>query len=293
MSERLPDNLAMLYEHFGQDQIEHILPGESFEVDGVEFVCEYAPNSTPERFSIVKPMPLVERYRSLCDAARGGNIVELGIAEGGSTALLALWAEPRKLVAVDLEPNRLDALDDFIEARGLGDRVSAHYGVDQADRDRLVALVDEEFDGAALDLVIDDASHHYAPTRVSFGALFPHLRPGGVYIIEDWDADVFMADAVARAMADPSSPHHERVKESLRASMAAAKDGPPPRPKRTPLARLALELVIACASAGDAVAEVAMNRSFIAVTRGEGELGPDTTLDSLYKDRFGFLGPGD
>ena len=46
-------------------------------------------------------------------------------------------------------------------------------------------IVTREFD-RAIDLVIDDASHVYEPTLASFETLFPHLRPGGLYIIEDW-----------------------------------------------------------------------------------------------------------
>ena len=34
--------------------------------------------------------------------------------------------------------------------------------------------------------MIDDASHMYEHTKVSFETLFPLLRPGGQYIIEDW-----------------------------------------------------------------------------------------------------------
>jgi hypothetical protein len=37
-----------------------------------------------------------------------------------------------------------------------------------------------------LDFVIDDASHTYEHTRRSFEILFPLLRPGGLYLIEDW-----------------------------------------------------------------------------------------------------------
>ena len=44
----------------------------------------------------------------------------------------------------------------------------------------------EQHQGAPLDLVIDDASHLYGPTKASFEALFPLLREGGVYVIEDW-----------------------------------------------------------------------------------------------------------
>ena len=36
------------------------------------------------------------------------------------------------------------------------------------------------------DLIIDDASHLYSETKTSFETLFPQLRPGGLYIIEDW-----------------------------------------------------------------------------------------------------------
>ena len=61
-----------------------------------------------------------------------------------------------------------------------------HYGVDQSDTDTLRRLVDEEFGDARLDLVIDDASHEVEPTEASFNVLFPRLRPGGLYIIEDW-----------------------------------------------------------------------------------------------------------
>ena len=35
-------------------------------------------------------------------------------------------------------------------------------------------------------MVVDDASHLYEPTKKSFETLFPLLRPGGLYIIEDW-----------------------------------------------------------------------------------------------------------
>ncbi|GIU90424.1 MAG: hypothetical protein KatS3mg010_1523 [Acidimicrobiia bacterium] len=181
MTDRLPDNLAVLYGAFSREAIEQILPGESFVVDGVEFVCKYSPESTPRRFFIVKPMELVERYRRLCETEwRNRNIVELGIAEGGSTALLALLARPKKLVAVDLEPKRLEALDQFIHDRRLEDSVQPCYGVDQADHDQLARIVDEAFRDEPLDVVIDDASHQYDLTRASFETLFPRLRPGGV-----------------------------------------------------------------------------------------------------------------
>ena len=34
-------------------------------------------------------------------------------------------------------------------------------------------------------MVIDDAAHSNAATRTAFQALWPHVQPGGIYIIED------------------------------------------------------------------------------------------------------------
>src|SRR5450755_3549992 len=115
MTERLPDNLAILHEAFSKEAIDGILPGDTFSIGDVDFVCKYSPESTARRFFIVKSLALVERYREMCLGPwRGGAIFELGIAEGGSTAFLALLAEPTKLIAVDLEPRPLLALAEFI-----------------------------------------------------------------------------------------------------------------------------------------------------------------------------------
>ncbi len=35
------------------------------------------------------------------------------------------------------------------------------------------------------DVVIDDGGHYMKPQQESFRVLFPHVRPGGYYIIED------------------------------------------------------------------------------------------------------------
>ncbi|MEA2502281.1 MAG: hypothetical protein QOD01_2392, partial [Actinomycetota bacterium] len=84
------------------------------------------------------------------------------------------------------EAEPVQSLEEFIAESGLTDVVATHYGVDQGDAATLSALVESDHGGAPLDLVIDDASHLYRETRTSFEVLFARLRPGGVYIIEDW-----------------------------------------------------------------------------------------------------------
>jgi SAM-dependent methyltransferase len=90
-------------------------------------------------------------------------------------------------VTIDVHVERVGALDEFIAGRELSGAVSAVYGVDQADGGHLKSVIDEEFGDRLLDLVVDDASHHYVPTRNSFSVLFPRLRDGGLFVIEDWD----------------------------------------------------------------------------------------------------------
>lgn len=146
------------------------------------------PPSTLEELVLVKSEPMLERYAGL--QQRFGpvsRVVELGIYQGGSTAFLAQLLQPERLVAVDISPERVAALDDFIGANSLGESVHPVYGVDQADRERLTQVVHEHFGEELLDLVVDDASHHYLASRASFSLLFPRLREGGVFVIEDWD----------------------------------------------------------------------------------------------------------
>jgi predicted O-methyltransferase YrrM len=290
VNDRQPDNLTLLYDAFSKEAIDSILPGDVFEVDGVEFVCKYSPESTADRFYIVKSDRLVDWYRELCTKFHGGAIFELGIAEGGSTALMALLAEPRKLIAVDLEPSPLTALSEFLDRRGLTDTVRPHYGVDQADRARLVEIARADLAGDALDLVVDDASHMLAETRASFDAVFPFLRPGGLYVIEDWNHDHVMRDAVVAALRNTDAPDYEERRKRFQESLANRPENPEP-PAR-PLYQLAVELMLARASLGDATASVRVDEFWMTVERGTDELDADTfRLLDLVNDHYGFTDP--
>lgn len=284
MAEPANKNIEMLQELFGSDRLYAPAEGDVFSVDGIEFVCDYASGSTAERFFIVKQAEHVRQYRALCARFRKGTIVELGIAEGGGTVLTALEAAPTRLVAVDLESQRLAALDEFIEARGLQDVVRPRYGVDQGDRTGLAQVIDEEVDGAPIDLVVDDASHLLGFTRTSFETLFPKLRPGGIFAIEDWNADHVWRDAILAELR--AAPPEEKAKFLA----PAANESPPAEPRR-PLSDLAVELLLARASSGDAVASVTVNEYWVLVERGPADLDPTTfRVADLFNDHFGYLG---
>jgi predicted O-methyltransferase YrrM len=257
--------------------------GTSFEIDGVEFRTGWKRSSTGEFFTIIKSDEMVQQYRDLLARFPNPRIVELGIFQGGSVALMAMLARPRKLVAIELEETPVEPLLDLIRERGLGDSVRPYFGVDQADRARLADIVDREFGGEPLDVVVDDASHLYGPSVASFEVLFPLLRPGGAYVIEDWAGQDVMASAMAVELQDPDSPVHEGIARAMAE-----------RPRRVPLSRMALELTIAAAQSDGAVTGLGIDRHWVVVHRGEAELDPTSfRLSDLYTDHFQLLTPGE
>ncbi len=216
---------------------------EEFIVDGVEYVCRPrfdTFDSTAQRFCIRKPREDIERLEALLERTRPKRILELGIHKGGSTALIAQLAEPEKLVALDIDtPQSGDGLRAFVEARGLEGSVKAHWEVDGSDPDRLEQLLAAELADAPLDLVVDDASHLLEPSRASFNALFPRLRPGGTYLLEDWS----WAHAPMNLW-----------------------------PQRTPLTVLVFEIVIACAHSPGLIGGLEIDRAWATIERGEGPI---------------------
>jgi len=159
-----------------------------FVVDGLEFggdLVSYTEKTTLDRVVILKESRLLRQYLDFLAPHSTGNILELGIWQGGSPIFYGLATDARKVVALDLAPN-LPVLDTIIQRHRIADKVKLYFGVSQDDRAAVTALMDTEFGDEPIDLVIDDASHYYEYSRKSFEIVFPRVRPGGFYIIEDW-----------------------------------------------------------------------------------------------------------
>jgi hypothetical protein len=207
-------------------------------------------------FVLRKTRWMAEQYVALLAEPGLANVFELGIDQGGSTAFFALLLHLRKLVAIDIEPKPNEELTEFMAAGGVGRYISPHYGVDQADRRRLDEIFQLEFGNELLDLVVDDASHYALETTISFNALFPRLRPGGVYVIEDWKWDHTYERAFR---ADPTLLYLENTDVERPV-------GP---------TRLVLELALAAGSSPDVVAELAIRRGIVVVRKGPAQIDPE------------------
>jgi hypothetical protein len=209
-----------------------------------------------DHFRFYKIKPLVDQYATFFSRHRNFQpecVLEIGIYDGGGTAFWFEILNPRKLLAIDMvNRDDSDTFKRWISDRSLDKRVGTYWRTDQADKARLRQLVVREM-GGHLDLVIDDGSHLYAPTKASFEALFPLCRPGSFYIIEDWAWDHWP---------EYSKPDHPWKKESR-------------------LTQLVIELVEATGSAEGLIASIDVFPGFVAVQRGGLEFSPghDFKLD--------------
>jgi hypothetical protein len=157
-------------------------------------------------------------------------------------------ATPEKLIAIDINPEPVAALENYIDNGNLRRVLKPYYGIDQSNSSKLREICSRELSGEPLDLVVDDASHFLEETRSSFNTLFPLLRPGGLYVIEDW----------SWAHASPEEPQES--------------DGF--WPERSPLTILVFELLLACGSMSGLIDEIVLNENSIWITRGNLKLNP-------------------
>jgi predicted O-methyltransferase YrrM len=213
----------------------------------------------PDELRLMKPRWMIERYVELIEALRPKHILELGIHFGGSVAFLAMLAKPEKHVAVDLRPGSSAQFENWLASHV--EVVRPYYGVDQADVAALRKIVATEFPDSPVDLVIDDASHRLEPTQESFNVLFPLLRPGGVYVIEDWSADHRLDRFMEE---DPVAA--ERVRRAVADR--------PELLNQVPLTRLVFEIVLASAYT-DLIDSIEIRRGWLSVIKGLEQPDPE------------------
>jgi 8-demethyl-8-alpha-L-rhamnosyltetracenomycin-C 2'-O-methyltransferase len=178
--------------------------------------------------------PLVQRLLRALARGESADLAELA-AECGTDKWSALHRYPEHYERHigPLRDRRLTVLD--IGVGGFGDpnlgaeslRMWKHYlpravvyGLDiedksRFDEDRIVTLRGDQSDPASLvamatevgpfDIVIDDGSHISADTLASFRVLFDHVRPNGLYVIEDLQTSYWkpMFEGDDRDLADP------------------------------------------------------------------------------------------
>jgi predicted O-methyltransferase YrrM len=218
------------------------------------------------------------RYLSLADEFRGCQMVEVGVDQGGSTSFFWKLLKPAKMIAIELSNRPVQTVTEFLASHDPEGRVEIHWGVDQSDRVKVPELLDQSFPSGPLDLVVDDASHLLAPSTATFEMLFPRLRPGGLYILEDWSGDHLNERALKQVR---ESETDGKLAEKLAASFAERGYQPP-----TPMSILICQLAVAAGRNPDWISEVRVTNGICEVRRGPADVPHDSPLTD-YTGRLG------
>lgn len=200
---------------------------------------------------LYKTKALIDQYQSFFCAKKSSqysNILEIGIWGHGSVVLWNEIFKPNKYVAIDIKkPTSSSNFVDYLAKNNLSSKIKTFWEFDQGDKLRIKSLCDSEFSDG-LDLVLDDGSHLYGYTLACFEAVFPRLREGGLYIIEDWAWE------------------HWSSYNKLLHPWALEKS----------LTLLVNELTCAAGSANELISNIYICKGFVAVQRGALKIPPDS-----------------
>lgn len=139
--------------------------------------CGTIPTVTSAKYATDKSALYRRSYDRFFDVlqTKPVRLLELGVFRGGSLRMWRDYFNDGLIVGLDINPVTLpDAHRIRIYQGRLEDIV-------------LLDRIGQECAPSGFDIIIDDASHVGAPTWASFWHLFDHhLKPGGIYCIEDW-----------------------------------------------------------------------------------------------------------
>jgi SAM-dependent methyltransferase len=232
-----------------------------FSVGGVNFLCsldDYTRKTDNDRIIILKDRSSLDSYYQALENMRVRNVLEFGILQGGSAVLFTLLLDLEKFVGVDISA-LADGIEPFLARDEIGQKIEFHFNVSQSDERPVREIIKREFDNRPIDLIIDDASHQYAHTKRTFEIAFPHLRPGGLYVIEDW-----------------GWPHWKGC-NTLAGEPA--------------MSMLIFELVMICATSQEVVSDIRIFPSFAFIRKSQAATNlPDFSIEKFYKKRGLSLG---
>ena len=100
------------------------------------------------------------------------RLLEIGVFKGGSIDLWKNYFKELFYIGVDIDPNCKKYEEPGVNIE-IGDQENTEF----------LHTVVEKY--APFDIVLDDGGHYMKQQMVSFEALWPHVKEGGLYVIED------------------------------------------------------------------------------------------------------------
>lgn len=150
--------------------------------------CEliFSEARVPGQLVHAKSPPTLAAYEEFI-GSRGAQpsprrLLEIGVQYGGSLALWGAWFGPAVVVGVDRNPQ----IDDFTATHFTRHGIRTEIISEDATSPAVCEAAARE---GPFDWIIDDGSHSYADITATLARLWPHVAPGGWYLIEDWTTD--------------------------------------------------------------------------------------------------------
>lgn len=156
---------------------------------GKEWFSQYFANNTGNMIDKwLHYLPLYHRYfKKFLKSPETVRVLEIGVFQGGS---LQMWKDyfggPGKCNVYGLDINPICQM---FEKEDTTQTIKIIIG-DQSD---IPFLKKVKSDLLPFDIILDDGGHHPEHQKTSFNLLFDHLKPGGVYLVEDTHTSYFSA----------------------------------------------------------------------------------------------------
>jgi len=119
------------------------------------------------------------------------RLLEIGVGRGASLRMWRKYFRKGTFFAIESQARRY-------RYRFLGAKI---FIGQQQDTAFLKSVMEET---GPLDIIIDDGSHHVPDQQITLGFLFPYLKDGGYYVIEDLHTS-FWPDCGGRVDGNPST----------------------------------------------------------------------------------------
>lgn len=234
---------------------------DTFDVGNVKFVSSSREAAESEgAIFIMKSRPLLDLYEDIFQKINPKKIVEVGCLGGGSAIYLNERLDPDAILMIDLIDQTTPGFRSYFNNSAKANRLRPHLNVDQADGAKIRELMRSEFGEVRADFIIDDASRLYNLSKSTFEHLFPTLREGGLYVIEDW------------GWGNWQGKYWQEEDTDWKHSPA--------------LTNLIFELVMASASRPDLVRKVVVTYSGCVVERGSDmSISPGDSMETYYVNR--------
>jgi hypothetical protein len=100
------------------------------------------------------------------------KVLEIGIAGGASLQMFRDYFPKATIYGIDIQ-----------DAAGLASTRIRTFVANQEERSQLARFIAAH--GSGFDLILDDGAHTMPGQQISLGFLFQHVKPGGLYVVED------------------------------------------------------------------------------------------------------------